>query len=65
VVLIDDIFTDRRRPKIKKNDHKKCSLSQEVIDKFGRYPQRNKLLGRENTPEEEEFLNDTPDHYKW
>jgi len=37
----------------------------EVIDKFGRYPQRNKPLGRENTPEEEEFLNNTPDRYKW
>ncbi|PFX17995.1 uncharacterized protein LOC111340120 [Stylophora pistillata] len=37
----------------------------EVIDKFGRYPQRNKSLGRENTPEEEEFLNNIPDRYKW
>ena len=40
-------------------------LLQEVIDKFGRYPQRNKPLGRENTPEEEEFLNNIPDRYKW
>lgn len=37
----------------------------EVIDKFGRYPQRNKSLGRENTPAEEEFLNNIPDRYKW
>ncbi|XP_078357584.1 uncharacterized protein LOC144642497 isoform X2 [Oculina patagonica] len=37
----------------------------EVIDKFGRYPQRNKPLGRENTAEEEEFLNNIPDRYKW
>ena len=40
-------------------------MLQEVIDKFGRYPQRNKSLGRENTPEEEEFLKNVPDRYKW
>lgn len=28
----------------------------EVIEKFGRFPHRNKILGRENTPEEEEYL---------
>lgn len=28
----------------------------EIIDKFGRYPHRNKILGRESTPEEIEFL---------
>ena len=28
----------------------------EVIDRFGRYPHRNKILGRESTPEEIEFL---------
>ena len=27
-----------------------------IIDRFGRYPHRNSLLGRESTPEEEEFL---------
>jgi uncharacterized protein (DUF924 family) len=27
-----------------------------IIDRFGRYPHRNKLLGRESTPEELEFL---------
>lgn len=27
-----------------------------VIDKFGRYPYRNKVLGRENTPEETAWL---------
>ena len=31
-------------------DHKK------VIDQFGRYPYRNKVLGRETTPEELEYL---------
>ena len=28
-----------------------------IIERFGRYPHRNKLLGRESTPEEIEFLN--------
>jgi uncharacterized protein (DUF924 family) len=27
-----------------------------VIERFGRFPHRNKILGRQNTPEEEEFL---------
>ncbi len=28
----------------------------QVIERFGRFPHRNKILGRLNTPEEEEFL---------
>lgn len=28
----------------------------DVIDKFGRFPHRNAALGRESTPEEEEYL---------
>lgn len=28
----------------------------DVITKFGRFPHRNKILGRKNTPEEEEYL---------
>ncbi len=28
-----------------------------IIDRFGRYPHRNAILGRESTPEEVEFLN--------
>lgn len=28
----------------------------EIIDRFGRYPHRNAILGRESTPEEIEFL---------
>ncbi|MCA9581471.1 MAG: DUF924 family protein, partial [Myxococcales bacterium] len=27
-----------------------------IIDRFGRYPHRNAILGRQNTPEEEAFL---------
>jgi uncharacterized protein (DUF924 family) len=30
----------------------------DIIRRFGRFPHRNKLLGRQSTPEEEEFLKD-------
>ncbi len=39
-----------------------AELHKDVIDQFGRFPHRNKLLGRENTPEEDEYLaGDSPD----
>ncbi|TGV72994.1 DUF924 family protein, partial [Mesorhizobium sp. M2D.F.Ca.ET.145.01.1.1] len=28
----------------------------EIIQRFGRFPHRNKMLGRETTPEEKTFL---------
>jgi len=28
----------------------------DVIEKYGRFPHRNKILGRDNSPEEEEYL---------
>lgn len=31
-----------------------------IIDQFGRYPHRNKILGRTSTPEEETFLRENP-----
>jgi uncharacterized protein (DUF924 family) len=31
-------------------------LHKEIIDRFGRYPHRNAILGRTSTPEEAEFL---------
>lgn len=31
-----------------------------IIDKFGRYPHRNQILGRTNTPAEEQFLRENP-----
>ena len=33
---------------------------QEIVEQFGRYPHRNKVLGRANTDEEEQWL--TGDH---
>ena len=39
-----------------------AELHQDSIDQFGRFPHRNKLLGRENTSEEDEYLaSDSPD----
>ena len=31
-------------------------LHKQIIDRFGRYPHRNEILGRESTPEEIKFL---------
>ncbi len=39
-----------------------AELHRDIIDQFGRFPHRNKLLGRANTPEEDEYLaGDSPD----
>ena len=33
-----------------------AELHKDIIDQFGRFPHRNKLLNRDNTPEEDEYL---------
>lgn len=39
-----------------------AELHKDIVDQFGRFPHRNALLGRENTPEEAEYLtDDSPD----
>ena len=39
-----------------------AELHKDIVDQFGRFPHRNKLLGRENTAEEAEYLaSDSPD----
>jgi uncharacterized protein (DUF924 family) len=39
-----------------------AELHRDIIEQFGRFPHRNKLLGRKNTPEEDEYLaGDSPD----
>jgi uncharacterized protein (DUF924 family) len=35
-----------------------ASEHRDVIRKFGRFPHRNRALGRETTPAEREFLDD-------
>ena len=36
-------------------------LHKDVIDHFGRYPHRNKILGRKTTQEEQEYLKNNPE----
>ena len=38
-------------------------LHKEIIEKFGRYPHRNDLLGRTSTAEEIEYLRTTKVHF--
>ena len=39
-----------------------AELHRDIIDQYGRFPHRNALLGRDNTPEEDEYLaSDAPD----
>lgn len=39
-----------------------AELHKDIIEQFGRFPHRNQLLNRENTPEEAEYLaSDSPD----
>ncbi len=35
-----------------------AELHHDIVDQFGRFPHRNRVLGRENTAEENEFLDD-------
>ncbi|KAJ1814778.1 hypothetical protein LPJ60_005933 [Coemansia sp. RSA 2675] len=37
-----------------------AQLHRDVIGEFGRFPSRNKALGRESTPEEAEWLKSPP-----
>lgn len=37
-----------------------AELHRDIIAQFGRFPHRNKVLGRDNTPEEDEYLADAP-----
>ncbi len=39
-----------------------AELHRDIVEQFGRFPHRNKVLGRQNTPEEDEYLaGDSPD----
>lgn len=43
--------------KLGKEDNLKFAIKhQEIIDRFGRFPHRNQILGRKSTPAEKEFL---------
>ena len=39
-----------------------AELHRDIVAQFGRFPHRNEMLGRANTPEEDEYLaSDSPD----
>jgi len=39
-----------------------AELHHDIVEQFGRFPHRNKILDRDNTPEEDEYLSgDSPD----
>jgi len=42
------------------NSRKTAREHMKVIQKYGRYPHRNNVMGRINTPEEEEYLENPP-----
>ena len=47
--------------KLDDDNAKKSALGHfDAIKKFGRFPHRNKILGRLNTPEEEEYMKNPP-----
>lgn len=66
----EDISAQRRsvalRRALPEHDAKERSIERavdhhDVIARFGRFPHRNEILGRESTPEETGFLDDNPD----
>ena len=54
--LIDDFLKDNSNYK---EINKFSKIHLDIISKFGRFPYRNKVLKRENTAEENEYLNST------
>ena len=58
--LIDDYLKDNSNYKEIKKFSK---IHLDIINKFGRFPYRNKVLKRDNTIEENEYLNST--HYSF
>lgn len=53
---IHDIAERLYREHAPANNHEFELRHKAIIDRFGRYPHRNAILGRESTPEEREFL---------
>lgn len=52
--LVEDV-PETDRPTYQKNQGF-AQKHKEIIDRFGRFPHRNAILGRDSTPEESEFL---------
>ena len=47
---------ERRAPELARSSRPHLVAHRDVIVRFGRYPHRNRAMGRENTPEEEAWL---------
>jgi uncharacterized protein (DUF924 family) len=54
--VIHAAAADLFRERMPKNNHDFELRHKAIIDRFGRYPHRNALLGRTSTPEELAFL---------
>ena len=52
----EDLEDHRLLAKLGYDDHRYAREHRETIERFGRFPHRNIVLGRENTPEEARFL---------
>lgn len=55
--LVSDRIPDHEAAVRSAHEHKA------VIDRFGRFPHRNEILGRPNTPDEEEYLSDPSENW--
>ena len=61
IELFDDLVTQAKvscphNAYLYENNLKYAIIHHDDIEKYGRFPYRNEVLGRENTPEEEKFL---------
>ena len=55
-IAVQDASTPLYEKYTDENTLKYAHLHRDIIEKWGRYPHRNEVLGRESTPEELEFL---------
>lgn len=54
--VIHDVAVPLFRERAPKDNHDFELRHKAIVDRFGRYPHRNEMLGRASTPEELEFL---------
>lgn len=53
------LFASLEMEEVLKYEH----IHKDIVDRFGRYPHRNKAMGRENTPDETEYLATTAEDF--
>ena len=54
--LRDAATDDKLAPDFDNSDDVRRACTWQIIERFGRFPHRNAILGRASTPEEAEFL---------